>query len=393
MDRQLARCKEEGRSAVLSGVVGAEDEARAVTVRRAAGIWELYEEHRPELSLSFPRLPHSDLDPLAHPPDGPPQIPASPRGQARPEERLAEWELHTLRELLAIRMAQSSTRKVIVNLTYKCNNACCFCAVGNRLREHGDTEFHREVLRTYAGKGIDLVDFDGGEPTLYPELLKLISYARELGYRQINVTTNGRLMAYEKVARKVLRSGITSLLISCHGPNAEVHEALVRVEGAFEQTRRGIENAVRLRPRGLDLGVNTTLTKSNWKSLPELYDLLIRLGVPKLNVQFLTPFGRAGRDIVPDPEEVAPLLAELIEKHSARILTYLINVPFCFFPGHEPFVAGDVLKLQRNMIFITRESVNLFEYLAGARVRTEQCVDCVFSVACDGFYSFEETFS
>jgi len=393
MDRRLARCKDESRRAVLSGVVGAPGEPRAVTVRRAQGIWEIYEEHRPQLSVSFPRLPADTPDPLAHPPEGPPRIPASPPGQARPEESLAVWELHALRELLGIRIAQSETRKVIVNLTYKCNNACCFCAVGNRLKEHGDTEFHHEVLRSYAEKGVDLVDFDGGEPTLYPELLKLVAYARELGYRQINVTTNGRLMAYEKVARKVLRSGITSLLISCHGPNAEVHEALVRVEGAFEQTRRGIQNAVRLRPRGLDLGVNTTLTSGNWRHLPDFYDLLIRLGVPKLNVQFLTPFGRAGQDIVPDPEEVAPSLSGLIEEHKERLDTYLINVPFCFFPGQEPFVAGDVLKLQRNMIFITRESVNLFDYLAGARVRTEQCTGCVFSVACDGFYSFEETFS
>ena len=55
-------------------------------------------------------------------------------------------------------------------------------------------------------------------------------------------------------------------------------------------------------------------------------------------------------------------------------------------------VVGDVLKLQRNMVFVTQEKVNLFDYLAGTRVRTEQCEDCVFSVACDGFYSFDETF-
>jgi MoaA/NifB/PqqE/SkfB family radical SAM enzyme len=392
MGRRLARYSRERRRAVLSGVVGAEDEPRATTVQRVIGIWELCEEHHPELRLSFPRLPSSDRDPLLHPPEGPPRIPASPLGQERPRERLAVWELHTLRELLAIRLATSATRKVIINLTYKCNNACCFCAVGNRMREHGDTGFHKETLRTYAEKGIDLVDLDGGEPTLYPDLLKIISYARELGYRQINVTTNGRLMAYEKVAKKVLRSGITSLLISCHGPDAEVHEGLVRVKGAFEQTRRGIENAVRMRPPGLDLGVNTTLTKENWRSLPDFFELLVRLGVPKLNVQFLTPFGRACEEIMPDPEEIAPLLNELLEEHGDRLLTYLINVPFCFFEGREAHVVGDVLKLQRNMIFTTRETVNLFDYLAGARVRTEKCADCVFSVACDGFYSFEETF-
>ena len=158
-------------------------------------------------------------------------------------------------------------------------------------------------------------------------------------------------------------------------------------------SRERIDNAIRLQPAGLDLGVNTTLTNENWRSLPDLFEMLVRLGVPKLNVQFLTPFGRACEEIVPNPAEIAPLLSGLLDEYGDRLQTYLINVPFCFFEGREPHVVGDVLKLQRNMIFTTRETVNLFDYLAGARVRTEQCTGCVFSVACDGFYSFEETFS
>ncbi len=94
-----------------------------------------------------------------------------------------------------MRRALSTTRKVIVNLTYKCNNYCTFCAVGNRLHENGDYDFHRQVLVDYRAKGVDLVDFDGGEPTIYPKLLHIIRDARELGYQQVNITTNGRTLA------------------------------------------------------------------------------------------------------------------------------------------------------------------------------------------------------
>ena len=142
----------------------------------------------------------------------------------------------------------------------------------------------------------------------------------------------------------------------------------------------------------MDFGVNITLTNTNWQSLPQYYALMDKLGVRKINIQFLTPFGRAEENLVPDPAEIAPTVMALIDTYKARIKTYLINVPWCFFPGYESWVVGDVLKLQRNMVFVTQEKVNLFEYLAGTRVREDVCKGCVYSVACDGFYCFDETF-
>jgi len=390
--RVLDECQGAGQSVMLAGSLGAEGESRQTTIFRAQKIWEMFEEHRPELRIQFPRLPETDYDPIANPPDGPPDILSRPRGVESPEGELAEWELQSLRQLLGVRIGLSHTRKVIINLTYKCNNYCTFCAVGNRMHENGDYDFHRKTLEEYRAKGVDLVDFDGGEPTIYPNLLNVIGYARELGYQQINITTNGRTLAYPHIAKKLLYSGLTSLLVSCHGPTAEIHEEQVVSKGAFRQTLRGIITTLKMKPRTMDFGVNITLTNTNWKSLPQYYALMDKLGVRKINIQFLTPFGRAEENLVPDPAEIAPTVMALIDTYKARIQTYLINVPWCFFPGYEAWVVGDVLKLQRNMVFVTQEKVNLFEYLAGTRVREDVCKGCVYSVACDGFYCFDETF-
>lgn len=390
--RLLSRCDESGLTAVLTGPIGLDGESRKESVARARRIWDLFEEHRPLLRIGFPRLPESDYDPIAFPFDGPPNIPVTPKEAVKPKEHLGDWELSSLRELMGARVGLSHTRKVIVNLTYKCNNYCTFCAVGNRLHENGDYDFHQDVLQEYRKKGVDLVDFDGGEPTIYPNLLRLIAYATDLGYQQINITTNGRILAYPHIAKKILNSGLTSLLVSCHGPNAEVHEEQVQAKGSFRQTIKGIQNVVKMKPKWMDFGVNITLTNTNWKSLPEFYALMDKMGVRKINVQFLTPFGRAEENLVPDPAEIAPTMMGLIDTYKARIRTYLINVPWCFFPGYETYVTGDILKLQRNMVFVTQEKVNLFEYLAGTREREECCDDCIHSVACDGFYSFAETF-
>jgi MoaA/NifB/PqqE/SkfB family radical SAM enzyme len=390
--RTLRDYARDGQAAILHGQLGAPGEARADTVAAAQLIWELYEEYQPELNIAFPRLPDDHFDPIANPPEGMPEIPTSPVGVEKEEGQLAVWELRMLRELLGVRRGLSTTRKVIINLTYKCNNYCTFCAVGNRMHENGDYAFHRKTLEEYRAKGVDLVDFDGGEPTIYPNLLNVIRYSRELGYQAINITTNGRTLAYPHIAKKILSSGLTSLLISCHGANAATHEEQVQSKGAFRQTLKGIQTVLKMKPSWMEFGVNITLTNTNWQCLPEYYAIMDRLGVRKINIQFLTPFGRAEENLVPDPAEIAPTVMGLLDMYSQRIKTYLINVPWCFFPGYESYVVGDVLKLQRNMVFVTQEKVNLFEYLAGTRVRTEACTDCVFSVACDGFYSFDETF-
>ena len=90
-----------------------------------------------------------------------------------------------------------------------------------------------------------------------------------------------------------MRSGLTTLLFSVHGPDARTHAQQVGVAEAFEQTVGGIRNCVRLAPRGVELGMNITITKGNYALLPEVAELALSLGLPWLNTQFLTPFGRA----------------------------------------------------------------------------------------------------
>src|SRR5262249_3502433 len=154
------------------------------------------------------------------------------------------------------------------------NNHCTFCAVGTRTQVHGHPPNQRAHLERYRRAGVRMVDFDGGEPTLNPELVPLIRHARALGYERVNVTTNGRLGASPDFARRLVGSGLTTLLFSVHGPDAQSHAQQVGVAEAFEQTVDGIRNcrAAAALP-GVELGMNITLTKSNYERLDEVAQL------------------------------------------------------------------------------------------------------------------------
>lgn len=319
--------------------------------------------------------------------------PAFQHGPSRDEERAGEIPLDELRQFKWTfdrrLQASSGPEKLIVNLTYACNNRCTFCAVGTRTQLHGHTESQRAHLRDYRARGVTMVDFDGGEPTLHPDLIGTVRYARAIGYERINVTTNGRMAYYEDYARKLVRSGLTTLLFSVHGADARSHAQQVGVAEAFEQTTAGIRNCARHAPPGVELGMNVTLTKSNTAQLEQLTQLAWDLGLRWINVQFLTPFGRATRMIAPDVEHAASVTRGVIDRWKGRMKVQVINLPFCFMPGYEDHLEGDLLKLARHMIFVNNEDVNLAEYLAERRVRKPACATCTRAVFCGGFYELD----
>jgi MoaA/NifB/PqqE/SkfB family radical SAM enzyme len=277
-----------------------------------------------------------------------------------------------------------------MNVTYVCNNHCTFCAVGTRTQVHGHPPSQREHLERYRALGVRLVDFDGGEPTMNPELIGLIRAARALGYQKINVTTNGRMCFYPEYARRLVGSGLTSLLFSVHGPDAQTHAQQVGVAEAFEQTMGGIRNCAAAAPPGVELGMNVTITRGNADKLDGIAELAWSLGLRWLNLQFLTPFGRATSHVAPDTATAAARVRELIDRWRARMKLQVINLPFCFLPGYEEFLAGDVGKLERRMVFVNNEDVNLAAYLAERRRREPVCAGCARAVFCGGFYQLED---
>ena len=286
--------------------------------------------------------------------------------------------------------ASQGPQKVIMNVTYVCNNHCTFCAVGTRTQIDGHPTRQREHLAKYRALGVRMVDFDGGEPTLNPELIPLIRYARAIGYERVNVTSNGRLCAYEDFAKKLVRSGLTTLLFSVHGPDARTHAQQVGVAEAFDQTVAGIRNCLKHAPAGVELGMNITVTKGNHDLLEEVAQLAWDLGLRWLNIQFLTPFGRATKWVAPDTQRAADLARAVIERWESRMKFQVINLPFCFMPGLERSMLGDLAKLERHMIFVNNDDVNLAEYLAERRVRKPVCAACPHAIFCGGFYELDE---
>lgn len=289
------------------------------------------------------------------------------------------------------RLISKDLEKIIINVTYECNNNCIFCAVGKWRGRNASIEDQKNRLKEAYNFGIRMVDFDGGEPTLSTNLFPLINYSKNLGYKQISLISNGRLFSIKKNVEKIFNTGVNSIIISLHGPDSKTHEEITRAKGSFEQTLKGIKNIISFnigKKEKVNLAVNITLTKKNIISLPLFFELVNSIGVKKVNIQFITPFGLAEKKDLPTQNQIESTLPTILRKYSKKIDINIINLPFCFLPHFEKYLVSDIFKSNRNMVFIGKEESNLADFLGSKRYKDKDCLSCIWNIICNGKWKF-----
>ncbi|HOY61870.1 MAG TPA: radical SAM protein [bacterium] len=302
-----------------------------------------------------------------------------------------EFHAERLKEMMFCfrkRLADSQLDKLIVNLTYECSNDCVFCAVGDRKRAHGDTARIVEYLKEYRRRGARSVDFDGGEPTAHPAFMALVAAASELGYENINVTTNARKLADRGAASRFLLSGLTSVLVSIHGHTAELHEIHTRRTGSFDETVAGIKHIVELKPKRVEFSINATITEWNAPFFDEMLAFFESLGAGAVNAQFITPHGNAMGFDGYDARKLAEVVAAPIIARKGRFTVRVINLAHCIARDILGETEPETGKFSRDMVFADSPPMNLGKYLDQRRKKKAECESCPAAVACAGFYVF-----
>lgn len=177
------------------------------------------------------------------------------------------------------------------------------------------------------------VVFAGGEPTLDPSLQSLARSAVANGARRVLVQTNGRRLAYPGYLGELVAAGVTHFDVSLHGPTPAIHDFHTQVQGSFLQTAKGLQNAVRER---CTVGVTTVVTRSNFRHLPAIVDLLRRIGVRSWHVSTARPLGGARDDasaVVPRLGMIeASLDVALRRAVESRIDVVTSGIPPCIAP-------------------------------------------------------------
>ena len=143
-----------------------------------------------------------------------------------------------------------------------------------------------------------------------PDLEEIIRYAaRERGVR-ISITPSATPLVTPRRIRACAEAGLARWAFSIDGATPEAHDFFRGQEGSFAITLGAVEELRRLR---LPLQINTTVSRYNVDSLPEIGRLVEGLGAVLWSVFFLVPVGRGRADDALGPHETERVLQWLEE--------------------------------------------------------------------------------
>ena len=216
--------------------------------------------------------------------------------------------------------------QVVWDVTRRCNLRCrhCYASAGTALEDELTTEEALRLIDRLAQLGVAVIAFSGGEPLSRPDILQLISHARDHGI-YVALATNGTLITRER-ADELRRAGAAYVQISIDGADAATHDAFRGIPGSFNRTIEGVKNAV---AAGFFVNISTTATKANYDQIPKIIDLCGDLGVNWMMAYNFVPAGR-GQDMMDmdlTPQEREDLLHLLYEKNSSSGCQVLTTAP------------------------------------------------------------------
>jgi heme b synthase len=199
-------------------------------------------------------------------------------------------------------------------LTKSCNLYCAHCRGSS-----DDTQYENELSTQECCTLIDqilevahpIMILSGGEPLVRKDIFEIARYAVSRGLRVV-LGTNGTLITRE-TASIMKDIPVSRVGVSLDFPKSELQDNFRGKAGAFDAAMKGIANSLEA---GIEVQINSTVTKLNVSHLDELLSLALDVGAVAFHPFLLVPTGRGkGLETVElSPEEYERTLNWVYDK-------------------------------------------------------------------------------
>jgi radical S-adenosyl methionine domain-containing protein 2 len=140
-----------------------------------------------------------------------------------------------------------------------------------------DVSKARDILETLKSKGMEKVNFVGGEPMLYPLIFDTTEIAKEMGF-VVSIVTNGYCLNEHRITR--LAPHVDWIGLSIDSNSEKIEKKLGR--GYGNHVKHVCEISDIIHDRGLGLKINTTVTRCTYKE--DMRSLISRLNPDRWKV-------------------------------------------------------------------------------------------------------------
>ncbi|MGH2436430.1 MAG: radical SAM protein [bacterium] len=184
-----------------------------------------------------------------------------------------------------------------LEITRRCNLRCVHCYASSGpdlpLAERMTFLDWCRLMGEARAIGCRRLQFIGGEPTVHPDLERLLEHATCVGFKRCEVFTNATLVREDLV--QTFKALGVRVHFSFYSFDPAVHDRITGQKGSFERTVEGIRQLVRRRVR---LTAGIILLPENAAHLRKTRKFLRSLGVDEIGTDRVRGVGR-GEQFVP----------------------------------------------------------------------------------------------
>ena len=181
---------------------------------------------------------------------------------------------------------------VSIEVTNKCNLNCLACCheetVSRGIAKNMSMHIYERILPIISNAE-NVMLFGYGEPFLNPNIMRMVSLAKQNSEAKIRVNTNGTLLT-KKLVSGIVKSGLNELVFSIDGVTQNTFGKL-RDGADLAAIIHYIRSLIREKANcqaTLRVGIEFVAMRNNIQELPRLILLASKLGVTFVQVSYLT---------------------------------------------------------------------------------------------------------
>lgn len=264
----------------------------------------------------------------------------------------------------------SFPRTVYWECTNKCNYNCihCYSVSGpGKFSEELQFDTVKKLIDELSALGTEFLSIGGGEPLLYPDIFRVLKYAKSKGLA-VEITTNASLVT-DEIIKKLVKSGLQFLQVSLDGANEKTYST-IRRGGDFNRV-------VKILPKLAEyftLSICSVINKLNYNEIDSLIELSKTAGAKHFRVIPLMEIGRG-----------AGIKSLQLSKKELKNLHTII---------HDKRKKEKNINIQLNENLVLPESKNIFwmpnNHFGCSAARTTCGIDARGDVYPCSFMAFEE---
>jgi len=212
----------------------------------------------------------------------------------------------------------------IIDITEKCNLKCPTCYASSGEGKHKSVEEIEKMFDFFQkseNNKAEILQISGGEPTLHPEVLKIIEIAKKKNFRYVLLNTNGIKIAEDENFVKELAKfrGRFAIYLQFDGFKESTYEHLRGNKKLLQTKIKAIEN---LRKYKIPITLVATIEKGiNEDEIGKLFEFGVNTpGIRGINFQPVTFFGRVKEEKTKERITLSGIIKRLEEQTKSAVL-------------------------------------------------------------------------